>query len=114
MSPSWRALFRKLCSRPPPIESGISPSGYRRFGGSKCLPAETSRQRRTRGQAELAPGKHRLALFHECGAPLRIVPALEARPYHGFHAFDVAFGLVLDELADHVLERLDGQRRISG
>src|SRR5205085_3385241 len=57
----------------------------------------------------------RLALFHECAAPLDVVLALEAvedEPPAQLHVHRLAIGL--QDLADDALARLDGERRTGG
>src|SRR5580698_7285358 len=63
-------------------------------------------------QLRSSAGENRLALFHECSAAFGEVVAGEARLHHFDRADDVALAFVLEDLADGVFHRLDGERRV--
>src|SRR3954449_9629932 len=59
------------------------------------------------------PGEHRLALLHEGIAALDVVLATEAGLHRLVGAFHVALRLILQDFADHLLDRADGERRVA-
>src|SRR6185436_5251458 len=97
--------------------------GSRIFSSTRAVrptPPETSQQPPTStntgsGQKCLASGayEHRLALFHESLAAFLIIAALEAGVHRVLRTLQVALAFVLHHLADHRLDRLDGQWRVA-
>src|SRR4051812_511537 len=79
------------------------------------FPSSTNQcEHRTGCRNSSAAREHWLALLHEGLTAFLVVAALEAGVHRRLRAVEIALGFVLHHLADHGLDRLDGERRVAG